>query len=305
MVLDLQINGLRTKDFCCDFWQAPDDHSIEQLCVYEQNKGINAFLATIITAPLEIIERNLQRIEDYRNRVGQQENLSQIIGVHLEGGLISQFGVHPEKYSQVFDFTAAKNLIKKFPSLIKLWTICPLMDTTGDITRLAQDHGVIISYGHSRATYHEALEAFDKYQVNMVTHWGNAMYVAKDFKQRDSSKQDLELLDSIDVNKINPADIGIGLAAYQNPNIYCTAIAGSQVNQDEHLDPRLLQQLATKKQDKFILVSDSVAHFGPVANLVGGLATLKEHSANAINAGISADLVQAATTKNIARLRLG
>jgi hypothetical protein len=302
-MIDLQVNGLKTAYFDCNFWSKPEDQAIDQLCSYQYEQGISGFLATIISSPIESIITNLECIQTYRQ--DQRNNKAQILGVHLEGGLITKLGVHPDKYSQVFDLESAKYILKKFPSLIRLWTLCPLADTNGDVTRLAQDHGVTISYGHSKATYHEALEAFEKYKVNMVTHWGNAMYVARGFKQRETTQANLEMLDDIDLDKVDPNHIGIGLAAYRCPNIYCTAIAGSKANQDEHLDPRLLRQLALKKQEKFILVSDSVAHTRPVDHLVGGLTSLKQHCQNALAAGIPEDLVNAAVTDNVLRLRLG
>lgn len=284
-VLDLQINGLRTKDFACDFWQSPDDESIIALNNYLYKEGVQEYLATLITSSLDDFRTNLKRIKEFCGKHGC-ENL---IGVHMEGGLISRLGVHPKEHAEAMNYKEAKALIQEFPGLIKLWTLCPRLDTHGEITRLAQDNGIVVSYGHSNASYQEASEAFDLYGVRLVTHWGNAMYVMKDFKQRDCSAEDLTRLD-------RETEGGLGLAAFQRDDIFCMAIAGSREDGDEHLDPKLLVKLFEKKKDKMILVSDSVVP-GPGEGLQGGLASLAKHAQNALKIGIPEVAISLACTK--------
>ncbi len=279
-MLDLQINGFATENFRCNFWEAPDDESITALNHYLNQEDVKQYLATLITASYSTIETNLKRIQTYINKYGK----SQIIGVHLEGGLITRMGVHPAEHASALQYEEVKTLITQFPGLIKLWTLCPKLDANGEVTRLLQDHNIVVSYGHSNANYQEAYEAFENYDVRLVTHWGNAMYVMEDFYQRNCRDSDLSRLET------ETADHGgLGLAAYQHPEVYCMAIAGSEADEDLHLDPRLLKKLFEKKQNKMILVSDMVAkNTAPKAGcaLQGGLASLRKHAENAILAGI-------------------
>jgi N-acetylglucosamine-6-phosphate deacetylase len=291
-MLDLQINGFTTENFRCNFWEAPDAENITALNGYLHKEGVNQYLATLITASYSSIETNLQCIQSYITKHGN----SQIIGVHMEGGLISRMGVHPVEHATALQYKEAKELLSKFPKLIRLWTLCPKLDPRGDVTRLLQDHDVIVSYGHSNASYQEAYEAFQNYDVRLVTHWGNAMYVMEDFHQRDCRDSDLSRLDTE-----SPEKAGIGLAAYHHPEVYCMAIAGSQADEDLHLDPRLLKKLFDKKAGKMILVSDMVCsklvngqRSTVNGSLIGGLASLRKHAQNAINAGIpEADVTKA------------
>ncbi|MDA1021450.1 MAG: hypothetical protein O2962_07890, partial [Cyanobacteria bacterium] len=290
-MLDLQINGLATEDFSCNFWQAPEDASINSLNDYLNKKGVEQYLATIITSSYDSFVTNLKRIQNYSNKFAN-ENL---LGVHIEGGLITRLGVHPPEHATALNYKEAKSLIADFPGLIKLWTICPKLDPQGEVTRLAQDNGILVSYGHSNASYNEAQRAFENYGVNLVTHWGNAMYIMNDFEQRDCSDLDLSRLDT-------EIDGGIGLAAYQNPNIYCMAIAGSKKDGDEHIDPRLLKKLFAKKKDKMILVSDSVVLRPEINNLQGGLVSLAKHAQNAIAIGIPEAAVKQACNETPKKL---
>ena len=293
-MLDLQINGFATKDFSCNFWQAPQDESINSLNSYLIKEEVEQYLATVITSSYSSFANNLKRIQDYSNKFGN----GNLLGVHIEGGLITSLGVHPPEHATALNYKEAKSLIADFPGLIKLWTICPKLDPQGEVTRLAQDNGIVVSYGHSNASYSEASSAFENYGVNLVTHWGNAMYIMKDFQQRDCSDQDLSKLDT-------ETDGGIGLAAYQNPDIYCMAIAGSKKDGDEHIDPRLLKKLFEKKKDKMILVSDAVVLRPEIGALQGGLVSLGKHAQNAITIGIPEAAVRkscAETPKKLLKL---
>lgn len=301
-MFDLQFNGLSTKNFSCDFWNSPDPEQIDLCLKYLFQSGVKKILATIITDNPEKAYNNLKTIFEYRKNLvdGEIQSQTEIAGVHVEGGFISRLGVHPGEYARAFDYKFAQKITQDFPDLIKLWTLCPRMDQDGSLTGFLQDQNVLVSYGHSNASFQEAQKAFEKYKVNLVTHWGNAMFVMKNFHQRNTSEQELLALDSLDIDSCAPDEIGIGLAAYRNPDVYCMAIAGSNKDADLHLDPRLLKHLACKKLDKFILVSDCVAYQGPRPNnLVGGLNTLAEHKKNAILAGVAPELVENALNANI------
>jgi N-acetylglucosamine-6-phosphate deacetylase len=284
---DLQVNGFSGEDFYCNFWTCPDNESIIKFSRFLHKEGVTKFLATIITDSTENFITNLQRIEEFRSQYysdqssANEQGLSYIAGVHIEGGLISKLGVHLEKYSNELNFANAKKIISQFPNLVKLWTLCPRQDTNGNVTRLAQDNNILVSYGHSEADYETAMNCFDKYQVRHVTHWGNAMYIMKSFRQRDCSE---EMLLKLESTNIKNSDLGLGYAAYHHPEVSCMAICGSEEDYDLHLDPKLFKKLAEKKKNKLILVSDMVAYKGslPPPQLVGGLASLRKHHANAM-----------------------
>ncbi len=310
-MIDLQINGFYTKDFSCNFWQTPDNTQINALCKYLYKEGIKEFLATLITDSYESAENNLGRIYSYKKSFNENkeqawaDKRAHILGVHQEGGMISRMGVHPRQYAQALASSEANTLIGLYPGLIKLWTLCPLADKDARLTKLLQDRGVVVSYGHSNASFLHAMECFDKYKVRLVTHWGNAMKVIEGFHQRGTSEQELNLLAALDPKKTSPDLLGLGFAAYYRDDIYCMAIAGSPSNHDLHLEPNLLKKLAEKKKNKLILVSDMVCYenFAQApSKLVGGLKSLRIHAQNAIKAGIPVNQVVEATESNPLRV---
>lgn len=301
-MFDLQVNGLTwyegDKVLSCNFWQSPSNDEIHSLRRKEKKDGIEDFLATLITAPYEEIENNLQRLWDYQAKHTEADNkLANIYGVHVEGGLISRMGIHPKANAQEFNLENVQSLVKNFPELIKLWTLCPRMDTNGDITRFLQDSGIKVAYGHSEASYEEAMNAFEKYGVNLVTHWANAMKSMPGFKHRGGSINDIKMLENFEIeNALDPDEIGLAVATYKHPGIYVTAICGSEVDNDLHLDPHLLKHLAEHKRGKFILVSDSVVPDENKTGLQGGTQSLGKHMLNAFDTGLDVLQVQEATS---------
>ena len=79
--------------------------------------------------------------------------------------MISRFGIHNSDYSSEFDFIKVAKLKKECLNLIKLWTLCPVADKDGDCTKVLQDSGIYVSYGHSNANFDQAMQAFDKFKV--------------------------------------------------------------------------------------------------------------------------------------------
>jgi N-acetylglucosamine-6-phosphate deacetylase len=290
---DPHVNGYHNKKagVNCDFWNAPSDRDIEKFCRYQFKKGILAFYPTLITSSIEDFEKNLQRIHQYtkRNNLSQAQanryGLSHIRGVHIEGGLISKPGVHPQEHMGVFkDFENVKKLVEKYPGLIKMWTLCPTQDPEGKITKYLQEQGILVSYGHSSATYTQAQQAFEKYKVNTVTHWGNTMFLHKDIKDaRTITPEQIDLImDPTSVSKSkNPDNFGIGYAALHNPNVTLQVICGSERAKDLHLNPELLRKvIAYKGPKKIALVSDVACNPRRPDTLRGANQLLHKHYKN-------------------------
>lgn len=303
-MFDLQVNGLTTADFSCDFWQQPSFESIDALRKHELDEGISHFLATLITAPYDSIEANLKHINDYKKQFDMEAgdpDSAHIFGVHMEGGLISKMGIHPEAHAQEFNLANVKSLVEQYPNLIKLWTLCPRMDTNGEVTKYLQDQNIKVAYGHSEANYEEAMQAFDDYGVDLVTHWCNGMKTMPGFKHRGGTTEDFKIIENFDIKDAMDVDeIGIAVAALHNPKVTVTAICGSEPDGDLHLDSYLVHKLAESKKDKFILVSDSVAAADGKqhdhSQLRGGTMTLGKHLVNALEAMVDIETVQAATS---------
>ncbi len=254
-MFDLQVNGLTVPSLGlhCDFWQAPADEDIEKLCLHLGSEGVIGFYATLITAPYEIIDRNLARIAQFLSR-----GKSILAGVHIEGGYISRPGIHPREHLEEFDLAKVRALIEKYPGLIKLWTLCPKVDADGSLTKYLQSQGVRVAYGHSNASAAEANKAFDAYGVDLVTHWPNAMTVLRDpndaarFDHRKPSQEYLDFLAMPATEAESWAterglELGLGFAAYHRDDVSVTAICGSDEDGDLHMAPEIFKLLCKRK----------------------------------------------------------
>lgn len=311
-MIDLQVNGLSIDGgrLRCSFWEAPRHKDIKRLCEHLYNKGIQQILATLITDSYENILYALKDIDAYKKHFDnnpQEANSSQrahIAGVHIEGGLISRFGIHNGDYAKEFDFIKVAKLKKECPGLIKLWTLCPITDTDGDCTKVLQDSGIYVSYGHTNANFEQAMQAFDKFKVKLVTHWGNAMPIYKGFDHRNPMAQDINYLDTVEPGRmVDPDHLGIGYAAYIREDVTPMLICGSEEDQDLHIHPRLAKKLIQKKEGKVILVSDSVVKSEYADNkLRGGLADLSKHFDNVLKLGFSRDEVRQMVEENPAKI---
>jgi N-acetylglucosamine-6-phosphate deacetylase len=290
---DPHVNGYfnARKSINCDFWKCPKLAEIKKLSEYQFQKGILAFYPTLISSSIDEFHSNLARIQEFRKKhygseaEAHQKRLAYIRGVHIEGGLISQEGVHPKEHTNVFqNLKTVKALVEKYPGLIKMWTLCPTMDPSGKITKYLKSQGILVSYGHSKATYTQAKEAFKKHGVKTVTHWGNAMFLHKDIKDARCITDDQikMLLDPKSIEGTdNKDDFGIGYYALHDPNVTLQVICGSPEAKDVHLNPQLLRAVyKLKRPKKIALVSDVACNPRRPNTLRGANQLVSEHREN-------------------------
>ena len=143
-----------------------DIDALQTLADFLPSTGVTSFLPTTMTMPLDKIYRAFERIRAGKNfRHG-----AKILGTHMEGGFISkQFkGAQAEENIIASDF----DLIKDFVDVIKIITIAP-EETGFDFIERCKAAGLIVSIGHSAATYEEALAAI-AHGANHITHLFNA-----------------------------------------------------------------------------------------------------------------------------------
>lgn len=150
--------------------------SLEALQQMEQDlcqQGTTGFLATIATNTFEVIHAGLDAAKQHL-----PHRLGNFWGVHLEGPYISPLkrGAHPEALIRQASFFEVESLLKHTDAgILRMMTLAP--ERVGrDVLDLLAGHGVIISAGHSNATYSEGIAALGPNKpVQAVTHLFNAM----------------------------------------------------------------------------------------------------------------------------------
>lgn len=164
-MIDLQIYGGNGYLFSAD----PSIEAIEATYKYCLEGGATKFLLTMATNTKEVFSKGIAIAKEYLNNGGKG-----LPGLHLEGPWI-----HPEKrgahlleciHSPKMD--EAKRLVDEAEGVVKMITLAPEM-VDEEIVEFLQSNGIIISAGHTNATYPQAKKGLEK--INLCTHLFNAM----------------------------------------------------------------------------------------------------------------------------------
>jgi len=220
---------------------------IVRIAQIQGSHGISKILPAIFPASIEEMRANMtavkkameiQRAKNERikakgikasSRAAPHE--SRVFGVHLEGPFLnpSRCGaLNPLSFLNP-DIDTLKKLTDGFEDMIKIITIAPELDGATKLIKAATDMGIIVSMGHSDATYEESQAGFHAGATG-ITHIFNAM---RGFHHRE------------------PGIAGFGLT---NPHIYIEVIADPY-----HLHPETIKLIFKgKNPEKIIIISDSI-----------------------------------------------
>ncbi len=165
--VDLLVHGGAGYGFADD---NPD--SIKKISDYFLSKGSTTVLASLFAKPENELLNDLKRLSDYI----LANPKSNIVGIHLEGPFLNpKFkGAMNEEYLWNPSVDAWKKLWAASNGLIKIMTIAPELPGAINVMREAAKQGVVLSIGHSMATYDEVELAIDNGAAH-VTHVFNAM----------------------------------------------------------------------------------------------------------------------------------
>ncbi|MFC1668546.1 N-acetylglucosamine-6-phosphate deacetylase [Chlamydiota bacterium] len=169
-MIDMHVHGVSGADIL-----DADADTIKEIRNALPAEGTTAFLATIMTAPPELVENVLHSLWEYVS-IFQKSFGAEILGVHLEGPFLS-----PQKSgSQNSDMIAIPDikLVKKWQkvsgNIIRLITLAPEQKNGLELIRYLKDQGIIASIGHSEANFNQTVEAI-KAGAQYATHLFNAM----------------------------------------------------------------------------------------------------------------------------------
>ena len=159
--INVHIHGAAGVDTMDD-----DIAALQKLADFLPSTGVTSFLPTTMTMPLKNIYRALERIRAGKNF----KRGARILGAHMEGGFISKKfnGAQAAENILKADFA----LIKDFADVIKIITVAP-EEIGGDFIDRCREKNIVVSIGHSAATYEEAMAAINC-GANHVTHLFNA-----------------------------------------------------------------------------------------------------------------------------------
>lgn len=221
--IDLQLNG-------CGGVMFNEDTTVRTLEIMQETNlksGCTSYLPTFITDTDEGMKRAVQTMREY---LSQYQN--QALGLHLEGPYLSvvKKGVHRPEYireasAEMIDFFC------KNSDVITKMTIAAENATMDYLPKL-KDAGIIVSVGHSNATYAQTKARIEQ-GVGFATHLHNAM------------------------SPVSSGREGGVVGAVLDSDIYAGIIVDGL-----HVDWGNIRIAKKAKGDKLIIVTDSTAAAG-------------------------------------------
>ena len=221
--IDLQLNG-------CGGVMLNDEITAETMQIMHQanlKSGCTSFLPTLITSSDEDMRQAVAAARDYH---AQYKNQS--LGLHLEGPYLNVMkkGIHSVDYIRPSDDSMIDFMCENADVIAKV-TLAPEHNDAAHIERLKQA-GIVVSIGHTNATYAEARRGFDA-GITFATHLFNAM------------------------TPMVGREPGVVGAIYDTPDVYAGIIADGF-----HVDYANIRIAHKIKGEKLVLVTDATAPAG-------------------------------------------
>ena len=222
--IDTQVNGGGGVLFN----DAPSAETIAEIGRAHRRFGTTGFLPTLISDDLDVVSRAVRAVQD-----AIQIGVPGVLGIHIEGPFLNEErkGVHDATKLRRLD-DAALSLLASLRGGKTLVTLAP-EKTTPEMIRKLSDAGVIVSAGHTNATYDQIRAALD-HGLRGFTHLFNAM------------------------SQLTGREPGAVGAALDDANSWCGIILDGS-----HVDPVVLRiALRSKRRDRFMLVTDAMPSVG-------------------------------------------
>ena len=217
-LVDLQMNGFGDVD--CS---RADRASLASLDASLAESGTTAWLATVVTAPLERLAASIATITD-AIRSGAVPGCR---GIHVEGPFLgSAHGAHRSDWIREAD----PGWVDSLPDTVRLVTVGAESQAAPTLTRALVDRGITVSIGHTRPSAAQYSAVVGE-GASMVTHLFNGM------------------------NGVHHRDEGLALSALIDDRV-ATGLIADMV----HVAPDAVSLAFRAKRGRgVVLVSDSVA----------------------------------------------
>jgi N-acetylglucosamine-6-phosphate deacetylase len=200
--------------------------------------GTTSLVATTVTASEKETRDSVAGISQFILNSSQnptRELSAEILGIHFEGPFISpaRRGVHPAKWIVPPSLEVFARLLKEARGTAQILTLAPEMPYALELISAARKGGLVVSLGHTDATYEQAMAAIEA-GASHAAHVYNAM---RPFSHRGT---------------------GVLGAVLTSPKVSAELIADGV-----HVDDAAMRMLVElKTPERVILVSDGISATG-------------------------------------------
>jgi N-acetylglucosamine-6-phosphate deacetylase len=218
--IDIQIYGAGNKLFSV----FPSADTLQIMHKHCLSGGTYYFLPTVATNTAEVVYKCIDAVKEYQQGGGKG-----VPGLHLEGPWINKLkrGAHTEALIHSPDIKEVVDLLEYGKGVIKVITLAPEV-CSNKVIDLIQSYGVIVSAGHSNATFKEATNAFND-GIHLITHLFNAM------------------------SPLHHREAGLAGAVMQHPTVMSSIIADGY-----HVDFEVIKIAKKIIQRRLFLITDAV-----------------------------------------------
>lgn len=174
-MIDLHIHGGFGRDM-----MEGNPEAIRAVAQRLVQHGVTAFLVTPLTAPWDAIRHCIRAAREART---DGSTGARVLGCHLEGPFINpkRAGAQPPEYIRPPSVQELETELGDLIRELRIVTLAPELEGGLELTQYLAGQGIIVSIGHSDATYEQTLRAIDC-GARHATHTFNAM---RPFQHRD------------------------------------------------------------------------------------------------------------------------
>lgn len=209
-----------------------NEEGLRKWCEYLPSEGVTSFCPTTVTQTEEVLTKAASNVINVINKGYEGAN---ILGINFEGPFldVNHCGAQPVPCIIKPDLEMFDRFNKAANGLILIMTLAVEKDEDYKMTRALSEKGIIVSIGHSGATYEQALLGFAN-GARLMTHTFNAM---------------------TGLHHRNPGQVGASMRVRdQFAEIICDGI---------HTTPNVLNiYFKTKGENHVVMVSDSLCAKG-------------------------------------------
>jgi len=231
--IELQIYGSGGNLFSA----YPTAETLAQMDTDLISKGTTNFLACVATNSSEIVYQAIEAAKAYRSKS------KGFMGLHLEGPYLNakRRGAHLAEFIKKATLNEVKTLLEHADGVIKMMTIAPELQDD-EVIQLLLDNNVVLSIGHSDATFEQTTEAYSK-GIATTTHLFNAM------------------------PSIHHRAPNLPTALFNHPTAMASIIADGR-----HVDFEIIKMSHKIMQDRLFLITDAVTacNIGPYQHQLQG-----------------------------------
>lgn len=218
--IDVQIYGAAEKLFAV----YPTTESLQKLYEYCVAGGAHYFLPTAATNTKDVFFKCIDAVKSYWDQKGKG-----VVGLHIEGPWINKLkrGAHIESLIHSPTLQEVEELLLYGKGVIKMITLAPEV-CTNEVVDLILQNDIIISAGHSNATYRQGIDAFDNGIVT-ATHLFNAM------------------------SSLHHREPGLPAAVMQHPTVLASIIPDGY-----HVDFEMISIAKKLMEERLFIITDAV-----------------------------------------------